>query len=100
GKTTVLLATIAAATRRQESCALIDASDSFDPSSGTAAGLNFNKLLWVRCRKSLSAIDPSPVVGRWSMANPKNPSPTIDDHKRWRKNHERRLDQVLKSTDL
>src|SRR5437667_6691539 len=54
GKTSVLLATIAAATRREETCVLIDASDSFDPSSGEAAGLNFNKLLWVRCGKSSS----------------------------------------------
>src|SRR6266480_5574886 len=87
GKTSVLLATIAAATRREEACVLIDASDSFDPSSGAAAGLEFNKLLWVRCGKLSSTIDPSSVVGRWPLANPKNPSATTDDYKRWRKNH-------------
>src|SRR5215467_6449060 len=34
GKTSVLLATLGAATQRGEFCVLIDASDSFDPSSG------------------------------------------------------------------
>src|SRR5438445_5606322 len=49
GKTSVLLATMAAVTQREESCVLIDASDSFDPISGAAAGIDFNRLLWVRC---------------------------------------------------
>ena len=44
GKTSLLLATLAAATRRDETCVLIDASDSFDPASGAAAGLDFDKL--------------------------------------------------------
>jgi hypothetical protein len=49
GRTSVLLAALAAATRRQEICALVDASDAFDPLSGTAAGVDFEKMLWVRC---------------------------------------------------
>jgi RecA/RadA recombinase len=49
GKTSLLLATLAATTRRGESCVLIDASDSFDPASGAAAGMDFSKLLWIRC---------------------------------------------------
>jgi len=49
GRTSVLLATLAAATRRQEVCALVDASDAFDPLSGDAAGVDFEKMLWVRC---------------------------------------------------
>lgn len=49
GKSSVLLAALAAAMRRDESCVLIDASDSFDPASGAAAGMEFGKLLWVRC---------------------------------------------------
>jgi recombination protein RecA len=75
GKTSVLLATIAAATQRGESCVLIDASDSFDPISAAAAGMDFSKLLWVRCGKSSSALgrrssakDSSRVVGRASCA--------------------------------
>jgi recombination protein RecA len=49
GRTSVLLSTLAAATRRQEVCALVDASDAFDPLSGNAAGVDFEKMLWVRC---------------------------------------------------
>jgi hypothetical protein len=49
GRTSVLLATLAAATQRQEVCALVDVSDAFNPQSGAAAGVNFEKMLWVRC---------------------------------------------------
>src|SRR5438132_8145759 len=78
GKTSVLVATLAAATRREEACVLIDASDSFDPSSGGAAGLNFNKLLWVRCGKSSSVPSAHSTRsgqaenGRRSLVNPSN----------------------------
>ncbi|HZQ19489.1 MAG TPA: hypothetical protein VFA90_12260 [Terriglobales bacterium] len=124
GKSSVLLATIAAASRRGESCVLIDASDSFDPESGAAARINFGKLLWVRCGKKLSAINPQPsgksslVVGHWLLANQScadfeadDQSPTTKDvvaRDARRTTHddftqtrsERRLDQVLKTTDL
>jgi len=49
GRTSVLLAALAAATRRQEACTLVDASDAFDPQSAAAAGVDFERLLWVRC---------------------------------------------------
>src|SRR5437868_5573702 len=49
GRTSLLLATLGAATRRQEACALVDVSDAFDPQSATAAGIHFKNLLWVRC---------------------------------------------------
>src|SRR3954468_5109446 len=48
GKTSLLLAAMTAATLQNESCVLIDASDSFDPESAAAAGMEFSKLLWVR----------------------------------------------------
>src|SRR5262249_42475268 len=51
----VLLAALAAATQRQEICALVDASDSFDPVSAAAAGIDFERLLWVRCGVENSA---------------------------------------------
>ncbi|MFZ0792438.1 MAG: hypothetical protein WAM65_01630 [Candidatus Korobacteraceae bacterium] len=53
GRTGVMLATLAAATRRQEVCALVDASDSFDPFSAAAAGVDLDRLLWVRCDENL-----------------------------------------------
>jgi len=49
GRTSVLLATLAAATQRQEVCALVDVSDAFHPLSAVAAGVQFERLLWVRC---------------------------------------------------
>lgn len=49
GRTSLLLAAIAAATWRQEACALVDVSDTFDPQSAAAAGVGFKNLLWVRC---------------------------------------------------
>jgi len=49
GRTSVLLAALAAATGRQEVCALVDISDAFNPHSAAAAGVNFEKMLWVRC---------------------------------------------------
>jgi len=54
GKTTLLLSAIAAVTRRQEFCALVDASDSLDPASAKAAGVNLERLLWVRCEHKSS----------------------------------------------
>lgn len=49
GRTGVMLAALAGATRRQEVCALVDASDSFDPASAAAAGVDLKRLLWIRC---------------------------------------------------
>ncbi len=49
GRTSVLLAALAAATQREEVCALVDASDAFGPPSAAAAGVDLGRLLWVRC---------------------------------------------------
>jgi len=132
GKTSVLLAAMAAATSREETCVLIDASDSFDPGSGQAAGVDFAKLLWVRCGafselspavgRRLSATrsfaaDREPIESQPSKANdarrttsdpprvksqePRAPSPSrSDDSEKVRTRNERRLEQVLKTTDL
>jgi recombination protein RecA len=53
GRTTVLLAALASATRRGEYCAVIDASDALDPESLAAAGVDLDRLLWVRCGDDL-----------------------------------------------
>jgi hypothetical protein len=77
GRTGVMLAALAGATHRDEACALVDASDSFDPASAAMAGVDLDRLLWVRCS---------------------------EDHSFLRKNQRRtslgRLEQVLKVTDL
>jgi recombination protein RecA len=49
GRMTLLVSLLAQATRRQEYCALIDASGSFDPAGAEAAGVCLQQLLWVRC---------------------------------------------------
>ena len=49
GRTSVLLASLASATRREEVCALVDATNAFDPVSAAAAGVDFERLLWVQC---------------------------------------------------
>jgi hypothetical protein len=52
GRTTLLLAALAAATRRGECCVVVDAGDALDPQSATAAGVELDRLLWVRCGES------------------------------------------------
>ena len=55
GRTSVLLAALAAATRRQEVCALVDTTDALDAVSATAAGVELEKLLWIRCARPRTA---------------------------------------------
>ena len=78
GRTGVMLAAIAGATRRDEACALVDASDNFDPASAAVAGVDLELLLWVRCSEE----------DRSSL------------HKNQRRTALGRLEQVLKVTDL
>jgi recombination protein RecA len=52
GRTTILLAALAAATRRGEFCVLVDASDALDPQSAADAGIELDRLLWVRCAEN------------------------------------------------
>src|SRR5438552_10656081 len=49
GRATLLMRILAAATARGEICALLDAEDAFDPASAAAAGVDLDRLLWVRC---------------------------------------------------
>jgi len=81
GRTSMLLAVLAAATRRQEVCALVDATDAFDPLSGVAAGLDFSRLLWVRCGGCL----PRRHQGTEKAKDTRNENP---------------LEQALRVTDL
>ncbi len=48
GRTGLLLAVLAAATGRGELVALIDTFDMFDPHSAAAAGVDLERLLWIR----------------------------------------------------
>src|SRR5215472_16290935 len=48
GRTSLLLSILSEATGRQETCALVDAEDAFDPHSAAAAGVLLDRLIWVR----------------------------------------------------
>jgi hypothetical protein len=57
GKTSVLVSLLAQVSQ-DRCCALIDASDCFDPETGRAAGINFPRMLWVRCGKVKTKLRP------------------------------------------
>jgi hypothetical protein len=90
GRTSVLLAVMAKMTAQGEVCALVDASDSFDPKSAEAAGVELGRLLWIRCSKRKSTVDGlrSTAKPGYRVAIGHRPS-TMDC-----------LEQALKATDL
>lgn len=49
GRTTLLHAIIAEATRLGEFCAIVDTMNSFDPISASAAGADLRRIVWTRC---------------------------------------------------
>jgi recombination protein RecA len=123
GKTSALLAALARNTQDEGNCVLIDASDSFDPKSAAAAGVNFSRLLWVRCGGSHSlssagAGQPLAIQGFANDREPRTESRELGAHDARRTTHdqqpraksqepragaspfETRLEQVLKTTDL
>lgn len=53
GRTSIMFSLLAQATRNEEVCALVDINDVFAPVAAAAAGIDFNRLLWVRCGGSL-----------------------------------------------
>jgi hypothetical protein len=91
GRTSVLLAALAAATQRKEVCALVDISDAFNPHSAAAAGVNFEKLLWVRCGGTKQKAG-SPRRHRATEKTGKNENA--------RRQIEKPVEQALQVTDL
>lgn len=49
GRTSFLLSALAVATAQEETCALVDTSDTFDLSSAADARVDCDRLLWIRC---------------------------------------------------
>jgi recombination protein RecA len=50
GRTTLLMSLLAHITnKKEEFCAVVDASDCFDPESASAMGVCLSRLLWARC---------------------------------------------------
>src|SRR5207302_3551173 len=69
GRTTLLLAALAAATRRGEFCVVVDANDTLDPHSAAAAGVELERLLWVRCSDDAPQKNSSPQRHRDTEKN-------------------------------
>src|ERR1700694_1594000 len=107
GRTSVLLFALARATQRGEVCALVDASDAFNPASAAAAGMEMSRLLWVRCgekypsRKHSSAAR-SAGCAKTSDSCQGTPSgiPQVAEKKFGFSRWEAQLGQMLKVTDL
>jgi hypothetical protein len=53
GRTSLMYSLLTYATTHEETCALVDTNDVFAPSSAIDAGMNFDRLLWVRCGGNL-----------------------------------------------
>ena len=53
GRTSLIYSALAYATAHEEICALVDTNDVFAPTAATAAGMDFDRLLWVRCAANL-----------------------------------------------
>ena len=53
GRTSLMLSMLAYATAHEETCALVDTNDVFAPTTAVAAGIDFDRLLWVRCAGNL-----------------------------------------------
>ena len=53
GRTSLMYSMLAYATAHEETCALVDTSDVFAPTCATEAGVDFDRLLWIRCAGNL-----------------------------------------------
>jgi hypothetical protein len=53
GRTSLLYSMLTHATTHEETCALVDTNDVFAPTVASAAGMDFDRLLWVRCAGNL-----------------------------------------------
>jgi hypothetical protein len=122
GRSSLLLAALAETTRRQEICALVDTSDSFDPASAAAAGIDLERLLWIRCGRNIADSRglmnrPAGAQGRLAFQNTagkskvisgksaavmpsQSTSGRIEKAKNGNSFWWRRMEQALKATDL
>jgi hypothetical protein len=97
GRTSILLASLANATRRGEVCALVDASDALHPASAASAGIAMGRLLWVRCKKTVPSSQ-FPVLSSLPEHNFRNSNQSELSNER--RGPESQLEQVMKVTDL
>ncbi len=102
GRTTLLLSALAAATRRGEFCVVVDASDALDPHSVAAAGVDLDRLLWVRCGENFPQKNRSPQRHRDTEKEEKKINQISGNQTDLRNTNqtEHRLEQVLRATDM
>ena len=53
GRTSLMYSMLAYATTHEETCALVDTNDVFAPTTASDAGIDFDRLLWIRCAGNL-----------------------------------------------
>ena len=92
GRTTLLLQMLAAATRRGEIVALVDTFDRLDLASVVAAGVDLDRLLWIRGHTISRAegLDPRPQSGIRTAGLSLRPDALLD----------RTIDRALKALNL
>lgn len=104
GRTSVLLSLMARMTQANEVCALVDASDSFDPHSAEAAGVELKRVLWVRCSSATRSNGATRNL-RFESLKISNSQSSVSPYLRVdaygrRKEQMSRVEQALKATDL
>ena len=95
GRTSVLLSALAAATRREEVCALVDTTDALDAISAAAAGVELERLLWIRCGTGRQA-----SASRPQLRSPRSGARGLTPEVRGPAPDFRSLEQALRVTDL
>jgi hypothetical protein len=93
GRTALLLAALSAATQRGEYCAVVDASDTLDPQSAAAAGVELDRMLWVRCGEYSPRMRGDSGKQVHQRSEDRMKSRSTDQT-------EQRMEQVLRATDL
>ena len=53
GRTSLMFSLLAYATTHEETCAVVDTNNVFAPTAASAAGIDFDRLLWIRCAANL-----------------------------------------------
>jgi recombination protein RecA len=76
GRTTFAISFMAEMTRQEDVCAIVDAFDSLDPASLAAAGVELNRVLWVRCGNSQPG-DSIPLAAKVKLKQSQHPFPSL-----------------------
>lgn len=99
GRTSAMLGALAQATQQGEACCLVDVTDAFDPQSAAGAGVDLERVLWVRCggerQKAEGKRQKEPIQNsKLKIQNWEGRRPMTDDRRL------SAIEQALKVTDL